>query len=232
MKTVTVQRCHTLWVISQRSGVTVAQIKAFNGLKSDALSIGQVLKVSAATPSVVAPLPVSDGTPDWYYPVLPWSRYNNNAGRFLDPVYYNQLGAVHPGVDLNGNGGGNTDFGDAVYAASDGIVVDARWYPVWGYIVKIWHPADRVWTVYGHLARMYVSIGMSVKGGKVIGTIGKGEGNRYLAHLHFEIRKADLPTDVWPSGRYRNRWQAEQFTKDNYHSPIVYLQNKGARTSL
>jgi N-acetylmuramoyl-L-alanine amidase len=47
VKTHTVVKGDTLWGLSRKYGVSVADLKKWNGLKSDVLSIGDVLKLSA-----------------------------------------------------------------------------------------------------------------------------------------------------------------------------------------
>lgn len=59
----TVKSGDCLWTISQATGVSVDAIKQFNGLSSDSLQIGQVLKLSISAPAVsavpaVTPAPV------------------------------------------------------------------------------------------------------------------------------------------------------------------------------
>lgn len=100
----------------------------------------------------------------------------------------------HLGEDWNGVGGGNSDYGDPVYAIANGKVSFRGHVGLgWGNVVFIVHPVSRdeppVEAVYGHLAEMRVREGQIVKRGQVIGTIGDADG-AYLAHLHFEIRKS------------------------------------------
>jgi len=106
----------------------------------------------------------------------------------------------HLGDDWNGKGGGNTDFGDPVYAISDGIVSfsdDLK--GGWGNVIRIYHnygtllkPAY-VESLYAHLNKRLVKAGTIIKRGMKIGTIGNANGI-YLAHLHFEIRNTfDMP---------------------------------------
>ena len=105
--------------------------------------------------------------------------------------------ARHLGEDWNGMGGGNSDYGDPVYAIANGKV-SYRGHVLcgWGNVVFIVHPVSRggepVEAVYAHLAEVKVREGQVVRRGQIIGTIGDADG-AHLAHLHFEIRsKAGL----------------------------------------
>jgi murein DD-endopeptidase MepM/ murein hydrolase activator NlpD len=115
--------------------------------------------------------------------------------------------AVHTGLDLNLRSGGDTDLGAPVYAAADGVVTASGSWPVWGNIVLVRHDlpdGQHLWSQYAHLARRLVTIGRLVKRGDQLGTIGKGQGNRFAAHLHFEIRRRSVPAQAWP-GLNRSR---------------------------
>jgi hypothetical protein len=102
----------------------------------------------------------------------------------------------HFGEDWNGRAGGNSDLGDPVYATADGIVTYA--YNVgggWGNVVLTRHAYREsgsgkvkfIDTLNGHLDRILVRTGQSIKRGQQIGTLGNNFG-MYPAHLHFEIR--------------------------------------------
>lgn len=105
---------------------------------------------------------------------------------------------LHLGEDWNGVGGGNSDYGDPVYAVANGKVSYKGHVRLgWGNVVMIVYPVGRgedpIEAVYAHLAEMRVNEGDVVKRGQVIGTIGDADGC-YPAHLHFEIRsRAGLP---------------------------------------
>lgn len=58
--TYTVVKGDTLWGISQKVKLTVAEIKSLNNLKSDVLSIGQVLKLKETPVAPVAPTVVKE----------------------------------------------------------------------------------------------------------------------------------------------------------------------------
>ncbi|MDF1812458.1 MAG: M23 family metallopeptidase [Verrucomicrobiales bacterium] len=103
----------------------------------------------------------------------------------------------HLGEDWNGNGGGNTDLGDAVYSIANGVVVFSQDYKKgWGNVTIIRHAYRGksgqilfVDSLYGHLHVRMTKVGERVTRGQKIGTIGRGPHNMYAAHLHFEIRQ-------------------------------------------
>jgi hypothetical protein len=140
----------------------------------------------------------------------------------VDPNYFKNLGFWHPGEDWNGKGGGDSDLGEPIYAIAHGRVTDFGHYPVWGNIVLLEHalPDDsRVWSQYAHLDQIMINqVGQKVNRGHQIGTMGKGDQGRYLAHLHFEIRKNKLPINSWgPVVKDR----AAVLT--NYHNPTEFI---------
>lgn len=109
--------------------------------------------------------------------------------------------AIHPGVDLNLRSGGDSDFDAPVHAAADGIVTASGSYRIWGNIVVIGHSLPEggtAWSQYAHLNQRLVAAGQLVRRGDLIGTVGKGDENRFSAHLHFEIRVQDLRPAHWP----------------------------------
>lgn len=178
--------------------------------------------------------------PVYFYPCLPFVKYSVQPGTgFLDPKYEAAVGALHPGVDYNGLGGGDTDLGDPIFAVGDGQVVAARFYRVWGNIVLIHHPEAKVWSMSAHCKEVLVKVGAQVSAGQKIATIGKGEpdkhhpAGRYLAHLHFEIRKfgpAKIPVNDWPSAKYPNdRPKALNEIKATRLDPQVWLKSVGAK---
>lgn len=101
----------------------------------------------------------------------------------------------HLGEDWNGTGGGNTDLGDPIYSAADGIVTFAQDYRLgWGNVVIIRSAylengdTKFVDSLYGHLLDFTVRAGQRIKRGQQIARMGSNRG-MYPAHLHFEMRK-------------------------------------------
>jgi len=115
----------------------------------------------------------------------------------------------HFGEDWNGRGGGNTDLGDPVYAVADGIVTFAHNVRgAWGNVVLTRHAyrdplsgqIKFIDTLSGHLDRIMVRTGQTIKRGQQIGTIGTNSG-MYSAHLHFEMRhniRIGMSRDIAP----------------------------------
>jgi hypothetical protein len=139
----------------------------------------------------------------------------------------------HQGEDWNGNGGGDTDLGDPVYAIADGVVVFSDDYKRrWGNVIIVRHAfrdgsgnTTYIDSLYGHLDKRQARMYQVVKRGQQIGTIGNCHGI-YAAHLHLEIRK-NLKIGM-------NR---SSFAQDysNYYSPKAFIadhRNLGGRGEM
>ncbi len=128
----------------------------------------------------------------------------------------------HLGEDWNGRGGGNTDLGDPVTCAGDGVVVYSDDFKAgWGNVIIVRHAYrernGRIYfidTLYGHLDKRMAKLYDRVKRGEQLGTIGRGPHNMYYAHLHFEVRK-NLSI-----GMKRSNY-AQDYS--NYHSPTHFI---------
>ena len=88
--------------------------------------------------------------------------------------------AMHTGMDFRG------DAGDPVHATAAGTVVDAGWSGGYGRMVEIDHGGGFS-TRYGHLSKINVKVGQTIKIGQVIGEIGS-TGRSTGPHLHYETR--------------------------------------------
>jgi murein DD-endopeptidase MepM/ murein hydrolase activator NlpD len=135
---------------------------------------------------------------------------------------------IHPGIDINGTGGGNTDEGQPVFSIAQGIVEDATDYDSpWGNVVILKHSYLEngnimyCYSVYAHLINLRIKKGDVIKHRQKIGEIGTG-GGCYYAHLHLEIRKENMfeyqPT-YWPSSNSKDKkWIAV-----HYENPVEFI---------
>jgi murein DD-endopeptidase MepM/ murein hydrolase activator NlpD len=153
-----------------------------------------------------------DGEPDFrFHQFSAWQKLNQPIVDRLDEPMGSENGALvynaqpfwamnetrgghHTGDDLNGIGGMNTDLGDPVFAAADGLVVYSGIpSPGWGRVLVLSHrlPDGKAFqTMYAHLQRIDVPLGSLIGRGQIIGAVGGAEGI-YPAHLHYEIRTGD-----------------------------------------
>jgi peptidoglycan hydrolase-like protein with peptidoglycan-binding domain len=100
----------------------------------------------------------------------------------------------HSGVDFP------AARGTPVYAARAGQVVYAGWRAGgWGFLVTIAHGSGER-TMYAHLGRIDVRLGVWVAQGVRVGTVG-ATGDASGPHLHFEVRLRGAAVDPLPSLR-------------------------------
>lgn len=99
----------------------------------------------------------------------------------------------HLGEDWNKNSGGNTDCGEPVYSAANGVISFANDAgPGWGNVIIVTHvlpDGKKIQSLYGHL-REIIKVGGEVKKRELIGKVGNANG-QYLCHLHFELRESN-----------------------------------------
>lgn len=116
-------------------------------------------------------------TPPTYIRPISGGRLSSPFGRRSAPK--RGASTYHKGIDLA------TPVGTAVVASSAGTVVRAGWGSGYGYVVYIDH-ADGRQTRYGHLSKVLVRSGQTVKQGEKIALSGN-TGRSTGPHLHFEI---------------------------------------------
>ena len=122
---------------------------------------------------------------------LPLSQPINDAqqtgpfGKRIDP--FNRRWAMHPGIDFAG------PIGAKVFAANDGVVVNAGRRPAYGNMVDIEHKFG-IETRYAHLSKINVHIGDIVNKGQIIG-VQASTGRSTGPHLHYEVRINDRPVN-------------------------------------
>lgn len=155
----------------------------------------------------------------------------------------------HFGEDWNGRGGGDTDYGDPVYAVADGIVTLANnVHGGWGNVILTRHAyrdpvtgqVKFIDTLNGHLSRILVAVGQPVKRGQQIGAIGNNFG-MYPAHLHFEMRhditigmqRTNVPADMVHWADPTEFINHHRTLKHEWHAVAVptgtYLDYNGAK---
>jgi len=94
---------------------------------------------------------------------------------------------AHLGLDIA------APLGTPIYAAEDGIVSFAGVAGGYGRLIQIDH-GEHVQTRYGHLLRILIRPGESVRRGETIGLVGS-TGRSTGSHLHFEVRIGGTPVD-------------------------------------
>ncbi len=140
--------------------------------------IGRDIQKEEVTYEAV-PKIVERGTivPPTYIKPISGGRLSSGFGRRKSPT--KGASTYHKGVDWA------TPVGTAVMASNGGVVTRAGWGRGYGYVVYISHSDGRE-TRYGHLSKILVKTGQSVKQGEKIALSGN-TGVSTGAHLHFEI---------------------------------------------
>ena len=93
----------------------------------------------------------------------------------------------HAGIDLP------APLGTPVYSARSGQVVWAGWRDGWGLLVTVAHGRGER-TMYAHLSRIDVRVGVWVAQGVRVGRVG-ATGRATGPHLHFEVRVRNASVD-------------------------------------
>ncbi|HSK27597.1 MAG TPA: M23 family metallopeptidase, partial [Jiangellales bacterium] len=168
-----------------------ADLSRYAGFVDESGVLGAALAARAAS---AGPVPTGSGVGTGSF-VRPGTGEMTSAfGYRRHPI----LGYVklHTGTDL-GRGDG------WVYAADDGVVVEARFQTAYGNMTVIDHgrlAGRSLTTVYAHQSTFLVAPGTVVRKGQRIGLIGS-TGYSTGPHLHFEVRLDGQPVDPWPSIR-------------------------------
>ena len=115
--------------------------------------------------------------PPTYIKPISGGRLSSGFGKRTAPK--RGASTYHKGVDWA------TPTGTPVYASCGGTVTKAGWGSGYGYVIYINHE-DGKQTRYGHLSKVLVSVGQSVKQGDKIALSGN-TGVSTGPHLHFEI---------------------------------------------
>ena len=108
------------------------------------------------------------------------------AGRITSP-FGRRAGHPHTGIDIG------APRGSDVRAAAAGSVLFAGRQGGYGNMVLVRH-ADGLVTLYAHHERNLVRTGQWVARGEALARVG-ATGHATGPHLHFEVRRGDVPTD-------------------------------------
>jgi murein DD-endopeptidase MepM/ murein hydrolase activator NlpD len=191
-QSISVRSGDTLSSLSKRHGVSISQLRSLNGLNSDRLKIGQVLRLSSGstTSSSSSVARVSSGYERPLWPIM---------GVITQRYSYRGPKRGHAGLDLA------APTGTPVYAALSGTVTFSGWN-VFGYgqLITIRGIDGRDY-YYAHNSRRLVSKGQRVRQGQMISRVGS-TGNSTGPHLHFEIRSGSSivnPSALLPASRLR-----------------------------
>jgi murein DD-endopeptidase MepM/ murein hydrolase activator NlpD len=137
---------------------------------------------------------------------------NMGAGAAYMPSIWPVTGPLSSGFGSRHNpfGGSSYEFhkgqdiaapiGTPVIATADGVVVSACWHKGYGNGIYIDH-GNGIMTRFGHLSRIDVVEGQSIKRGQQIGLVGS-TGRSTGPHLHYEVRingEATNPLQYLPS---------------------------------
>jgi len=109
---------------------------------------------------------------------------------------------MHDGIDIT------APVGTDVLASGNGKVIEADWGSGFGYYVVIDHGFSYK-TVYAHLSEIKVRQGQKVTRGDIIGLVGN-TGLSTCPHLHYEVRKNDVPlnpVNYWIADVTMNEYQ-------------------------
>ncbi len=137
----------------------------------------QILKEEIVMEAVPKIVERGTKTPPSYIKPISGGRLSSNFGRRKAPK--KGASTYHKGIDWA------VPTGTAVFASCGGTVAKAGWGSGYGYVVYINHE-DGSQTRYGHLSKVLVKAGQTVKQGERIALSGN-TGVSTGPHLHFEI---------------------------------------------
>jgi lipoprotein NlpD len=172
--------------ISTRTGVPAEDLLEINGLRrDDPLEPGRLIFLlepegpAPPAPELAPPLVIEGATGGLRWPL---------AQPILSSPFGARQGRPHEGIDLA------APPGTPIHAADGGQVLYAgnavRGY---GNMIVVQHGADLL-TVYAHGSVLLVKTGDKVAAGQEIARVGQS-GRATAPHLHFEVRRGQVPQD-------------------------------------
>lgn len=109
----------------------------------------------------------------------------SSFGKRTDPI--SNVESEHFGIDIN------APLNTEIKASSGGTVIKAETNNYYGNFIIIGHK-DGLSTLYGHLNEILVKPGDEISTSEIIGLSGDS-GRTTGPHLHFEVRKDNIPID-------------------------------------
>ncbi len=164
-------------VLRQQPSAGHRKVAALVSYRNDKATDTQILKEEITCKAIPKIVEVGTKIPPTYIKPISGGRLSSGFGRRNAPT--RGASSYHKGIDWA------TPVGTAVCASSAGVVTRAGWGSGYGYVVYIDH-ADGRQTRYGHLSKILVSQGQSVKQGEKIALSGN-TGRSTGPHIHFEI---------------------------------------------
>ncbi|TDH39192.1 LysM peptidoglycan-binding domain-containing protein [Pseudohoeflea suaedae] len=215
-----VQSGDTLSRIASRHSVSVAALKAANGMSTEMIRVGQTLSIpsggapAAATDSVTTASvkPAADKPKEYAAPaktetksnIIETAKVDTNAvapkATGIDKLRWPARGQVITGYAKSEDGKRNDGIdlslpvGTPVKAAENGVVIySGDGLKEYGNTVLVRHD-DGLVTVYAHASELKVNRGDKVTRGQTIASSGMS-GNAKTPRLHFEVRKNATPVN-------------------------------------
>ena len=154
---------------------------------------------------------------------------NDHSGYiFLQYAKYPTGWVWPPGWDYNGSGSGNADKGTVVVSVAIGKVISApsKEPKVWGsLVIQHLYKGEFVYSQFGHMQKVFVSVGDIVDKGQKIGEMGSVKADS--AHLHWEIRSANHPdpdnAKYWNTKAFQDKDKVQRW----YYNPQYWVDNHG-----
>lgn len=167
----------TIWELARIHNVNMVDIIRANNIKSPSrLSIGRTLFIPKS------------GLGEMGSPLRRSIFITSGYGYRIHPI--SRRRCFHHGIDLRAR------TGTRIYAVKSGRVIFVGWKGGYGKLVIVKH-SNGFTTRYGHLHKIYINHGQSVRKGTIIGSAGS-TGYVTGPHLHFEIRYKGKSIDPTP----------------------------------
>jgi lipoprotein NlpD len=192
-----VRQGQTLWRIARAYGIAVDELARANGITDPSrIEIGQAIFVPGATSALdVPPYPAPPPEAPGAVPAAPWIpvapdgfAWPLTGGEILSPFGARRSQRRHAGLDIRGA------RGEAVLASRAGrVIYSGSTMQGYGKMVILDH-GDGLTSLYAHNSRLLVGLGEDVEQGQPIALVGR-TGNATTDHLHFEIRRDNVPLD-------------------------------------